>query len=193
MKCSVRSLRSPYLDPDLLCAHIYSSKFEDFRQQWSLPKKKAAEAECQYERLGLLGTEMTYMTATVLFSLDDNEVIVIYTPPLAGMKHRLIADIYNVTTGILRCSLLLPPNSDLLPGACVVSYYWGKFIVTGSQNGTLALWESANGEYVSRIQGHEGKVCQLVSTQTDEMLSVGEEGVVRVWKILDFFRLVESD
>ena len=67
----------------------------------------------------------------------------------------------------------------------------GSRLATGSQNGTVRLWDASSGAELIVLHGHDGPVSSVAfSPDGSRLTSVGYDGVVRVWA-LDLDDLVE--
>jgi WD40 repeat protein len=83
------------------------------------------------------------------------------------------------------CAVAIAPNAQT--------------VATGHANGTITLWNPANGKKKRTLTGHTAKVHSLKYTPGGETLvSSGEDGTVRVWnpereRALDVFTLGPSN
>jgi tetratricopeptide (TPR) repeat protein len=59
----------------------------------------------------------------------------------------------------------------------------GKAALSGSDDGTLRLWELATGREAARLQGHAGKCSGTFSPDGRQVLSYGGDGTLRLWDV----------
>jgi COMPASS component SWD3 len=55
------------------------------------------------------------------------------------------------------------------------------FAVSGSEDGSIVLWDVTSKEILQRMEGHEGVVFG-VDTRERKMVSGGTDGTVRIWE-----------
>ncbi len=62
----------------------------------------------------------------------------------------------------------------------------GRRVLTGSANGTIALWDVFSGTLIRTLEGHDAAVTALViDGDGDWVVSGGEDGVVAVWDLTE--------
>ena len=60
----------------------------------------------------------------------------------------------------------------------------GKMIVTGSNDGTVRLWETTTGKPIKTLKGHEGNVWHVgFSPDGKQVISASWDNTVRVWEV----------
>ena len=60
----------------------------------------------------------------------------------------------------------------------------GQWVVTGSKEGVLKVWNVASGSCVKTIAGHEGEILHCLFIKQDGFfLSAGSDGAVKLWDI----------
>jgi len=83
--------------------------------------------------------------------------------------------VWNIETG--ETGLVL---SDSEAGQNAVAYIAEKYIVSGSDDGKISVWDSAGGGVVASIYAHTGPVTSVFPTSRG-FVTAGEDGVVREW------------
>ena len=65
-----------------------------------------------------------------------------------------------------------------------------KYLISGSANGSVKLWDRVEGCLIAEYQGHDDKVKNVMFTRDNkDMLSCSDDGSVRMWSIRDAIRL----
>jgi tetratricopeptide (TPR) repeat protein len=59
----------------------------------------------------------------------------------------------------------------------------GKQALSGSEDGTLRMWDVATGREVRKLQGHAGECYGIFSPKNRQVLSYGRDGTLRVWDV----------
>ena len=60
----------------------------------------------------------------------------------------------------------------------------GEYLITGSSDGTIAIWAVSTGEMVRSISGHTGPIIALsISADRQKLVSCSEDQTVRVWSV----------
>ena len=59
----------------------------------------------------------------------------------------------------------------------------GRYILSGSYDGTMRLWDVENGRQLWSFEGHTGVKSVAFSTDGNYAISGGEDGIARLWKI----------
>jgi WD40 repeat protein/tetratricopeptide (TPR) repeat protein/predicted Ser/Thr protein kinase len=95
---------------------------------------------------------------------------------------RLDADLGMVRGPATEFGLVL--SASLISSGNCPSFYSpdGRMVVTGSPDGTLALWDASTGKLRRRWQGHQGPIHAVVfSPSGAAFTSAGQDGVIRLW------------
>ena len=58
------------------------------------------------------------------------------------------------------------------------------FVGSGSENGSIFLWDVSSKNVLQKIEGHDGVVLGL-DTKEDLLVSGGVDGTVRLWQVED--------
>ncbi len=67
---------------------------------------------------------------------------------------------------------------------CVVFSPDGKQLVSGSQDGTVRVWDAETGTPLTLLRGHEGEItCVGFSSSGDRIVSSATDQTVRVWEV----------
>jgi len=85
-------------------------------------------------------------------------------------------------TGVLKCAeqYLFQGHTDWVRCVCFAND--GKRIVSGSDDLTLRLWDSATGTEVGAFQGHLGPVLSVAFSPDDRLIASGSwDRTVRIW------------
>ena len=62
----------------------------------------------------------------------------------------------------------------------------GKYIVSGSEDNTIIIWNPDNGKFSQRLEGHTKTVRSIIwSTDSKTLFSCSEDGSVKVWRVKD--------
>ncbi len=59
----------------------------------------------------------------------------------------------------------------------------GRRLVSASEDGTAAVWDARDGTLVARLTGHEGAVTDAFFADRSGVVTVGEDGSVRLWSV----------
>ena len=62
---------------------------------------------------------------------------------------------------------------------CVV----GRYLLSGSRDGTIGVWNLASGEHLANLHGHLDWVTRIAAVGAEQAMSVGEDGLVIAWDL----------
>ncbi len=62
---------------------------------------------------------------------------------------------------------------------CVV----GRYLLSGSRDGVIGMWNLASGEHLANLQGHADWVTRIAAVGAERAMSVGEDGLVIAWDL----------
>ena len=61
----------------------------------------------------------------------------------------------------------------------------GRFLATGSQDGTVKIWDAATDRLLRLIRANQGQVGEVTFHPDGKTLaSAGEDGSVKIWEVL---------
>jgi WD40 repeat protein len=76
---------------------------------------------------------------------------------------------------------------SLNEGVAVYSVAWshdGRRLASGSQNGSVTIWDASNGQRLLALAGHTGTVLRLAfSRDGTRLTSVAMDGLAKVWDV----------
>ncbi|OAQ32666.1 WD40 repeat-like protein [Linnemannia elongata AG-77] len=98
------------------------------------------------------------------------------TAGLGGSEIRLV----DAVTG--EQGLILRDDIDRLTDIAVSPI--GELIVSSSWDNTVRLWDSSNGQLISRMSGHRGRITSCTFSPDGLKIASGDEnGIIRLWEV----------
>ena len=96
---------------------------------------------------------------------------------------------FQAENGLIRALNLLYPSWPLVGHTDVVTSVAitpdTKFVVTGSADRTVRIWDTLSGKEIRQLKGHTGKVTgvAVIDYEEDWIVSTSDDGTVRLWDL----------
>ncbi|PPQ95352.1 LOW QUALITY PROTEIN: hypothetical protein CVT26_008197 [Gymnopilus dilepis] len=118
------------------------------------------------------------------FPLEVYHSALVWLPQNSRIARRHQWQVWNVTRGISQ-AWNATEASHWGRVLCLCLSHDGQKVVSGSEDGTVGIWDVATGSEIRKLEGHLRGVHSVVISRDDrKVLSGAGDGIVRVWDVL---------